>query len=111
MSFHVNTQVAVKLVNPNHMADFYFTQDKTAKALELLEQGAYTKAIPKKSYMEVNNDAEDICEELFDLTNNPSRQKQRIEVYGTGRSISVGDIVEVAGVNYLCSSFGWEKVA
>lgn len=110
MSFHVNTQVAVKIVDRRAMADFYFTQDKTAKARELLNNNGYTKAVAKMAYMTLDN-AEDICEELFDLTNNPYRQNERLDVYGNGPSISVGDIIEVAGVNYLCSSFGWEKVA
>ena len=52
----------------------------------------------------------DAAEEMFDLTNNPSRQDEREELYGNGRSVSVGDIVEVDGVDYLCSSFGWKVV-
>lgn len=48
------------------------------------------------------------AEEMFDLTNNPSRQAEREQVYGNGRSVSVGDIVEVDGVDFLCSSFGWK---
>lgn len=47
------------------------------------------------------------AEEAFDLTNNPSRQAEREEKYGLGKSVSVGDVVEVDGVNYLCESFGW----
>jgi len=45
--------------------------------------------------------------EAFDLTNNPSRQDERVERYGRYRSVSVGDIVEVDGVNYFCDNFGW----
>jgi len=51
--------------------------------------------------------AEAAAEEAFDLTNNPSRQDEREEKYGNGKSLSVGDVVEVNGVNYLCESFGW----
>jgi len=50
---------------------------------------------------------EDAAEEAFDLTNNPSRQAEREEKYGRGKSVSVGDVVEVDGVNYICESFGW----
>jgi hypothetical protein len=52
----------------------------------------------------------DAAEEAFDLTNNPSRQGEREQLYGRGRSVSVGDIVEVDGVNYLCASMGWEEL-
>ena len=48
------------------------------------------------------------AEEAFDITNNPSRQAERETCYGRLRSVSVGDIVEVDGVNYFCDSFGWE---
>lgn len=47
------------------------------------------------------------AEQAFDLTNNPSRQEEREVRYGRHRSISVGDIVEVGGVDYLCLPAGW----
>ncbi len=50
------------------------------------------------------------AEEMFDLTNNPSRQEEREEKYGRFRSVSVGDIVEVDGVKYLCASADWMKL-
>jgi len=50
------------------------------------------------------------AEEAFDLTNNPSRQSERELSYGRLRSVSVGDIVEVDGVNYFCDSFGWVEI-
>lgn len=53
---------------------------------------------------------QDAAEEAFDLTNNPQRQIERLEKYGRGKSVSVGDVVEVDGVNYLCESFGWDVI-
>lgn len=53
---------------------------------------------------------EEAAEEMFDLTNNPSRQSEREELYGRYRSVSVGDIVEVDSVSYVCDSFGWKVV-
>lgn len=50
------------------------------------------------------------AEQAFDLTNNPSRQEEREVRYGNHRSVSVGDIVEVDGVNYLCLPNGWEQI-
>lgn len=51
------------------------------------------------------------AEEMFDLTNNPSRQEERELMYGNGRSVSSGDIIRVDGVDYLCCSVGWEKLS
>ena len=48
--------------------------------------------------------------EAFDLTNNPMRQKEREERYGRHRSVSVGDVIEVSGINYFCDSFGWVEI-
>jgi hypothetical protein len=53
---------------------------------------------------------EDILEEVFDLTNNPSRQDEREERYGNWKSVSVGDVVEIRAVPYICESFGWRKL-
>jgi hypothetical protein len=50
---------------------------------------------------------EDAAEEMFDLTNNPCRQEERLKLYGNMRSVSVGDVVEVDGVKYLCEPAGW----
>ena len=52
-----------------------------------------------------------MAEEVFDLTNNPGRQDEREELYGRFRSVSVGDIVEVDGVPFLCASMGWTALA
>jgi hypothetical protein len=54
--------------------------------------------------------AEDAAEEMFDLTNNPSRQEEREDKYGRGPSLSSGDVVEFEGVRMLCMSMGWAKL-
>ena len=63
---------------------------------------------------ELLQNAEFISEEAFDLTNNPYRQSERVELYGRGRSLSIGDIVEVCAngetTEFLCDSFGWIKL-
>ncbi len=58
----------------------------------------------------VYNSGEAAANEAFDLTNNPARQEERLERYGRFRSVSVGDIVNVDGVEYLCDSFGWSQI-
>lgn len=49
----------------------------------------------------------DAAEEMFDLANNPFRQEERAAKYGSGRSVSVGDIIDVDGTKYLCASCDW----
>jgi hypothetical protein len=100
-------QVIVKLVNEQFMGEFYVRPNQEATARSLLKDGWYSGAC--ECYMQA--EAEDAAEEMFDLTNNPSRQAEREQVYGRQRSISVGDIVEVNGVNFLCASMGWKELA
>ena len=82
----------------------FFYGNTKQTALENLDR--YTALAP----MTLQMAGEDAAEEVFDLTNNPCRQEEREQVYGRGRSLSVGDIVCVDGVDYLCASFGWEVV-
>jgi len=55
-------------------------------------------------------EGEAVAEEVFDLTNNPGRQDEREELYGRGRSVSVGDIVDVDGRMFLCAATGWNEL-
>lgn len=50
------------------------------------------------------------AEEMFDLTNNPEREGERLEKWGRRRSISVGDVVQVDDVSFLCCSIGWTQL-
>ena len=97
----------IKLVNAELMGNFYFTSDPIALARKMLQEGVYkvqgTMGVP-------GMDGMDVAEEVFDLTNNPSRQEEREELYGRHRSVSVGDIVNVDGVDWLCASVGWQRV-
>ena len=98
--------IIVKLASNKVMRDFY-TQDVTKVDLICaahLEAGEYQVLPAFESY---GVEGEAGAEEAFCLTNNPSRQDEREKRYGTHRSVSVGDIVEVDGVNFLCDSFGW----
>ena len=68
--------------------------------------------VPKPYPLENREEGEGVAEEIFDLTNNPSREEERAVRYGNGRSLSSGDIVEVEGGDkYLCLSTGWAKLA
>jgi hypothetical protein len=98
----------IRLVSDECMSEFFFKDNQVALAQRLLTQGQYrtvgTMGVPGLN-------AEDAAEEVFDLTNNPSRQTEREDLYGRGRSVSVGDIVNVDGVDYLCASMGWIELS
>ena len=100
------TVVRIMLVNPVHLSDFYFTKDSVQLAKNLMENGDYVDM----GTLSVDQKGDAAAEEMFDLTNNPSRQEERKRLYGEHRSLSVGDIVGVDGQAYLCTSNGWEKV-
>lgn len=73
---------------------------------ELREEGAYR-------YIGLfNTELEDeyACEEIFDLSNNPNREDERLERWGDNRSLSVGDIVQVNDTCWICAVIGWVKV-
>lgn len=89
--------------------DFYGLgrADPTGTARRLIENNAYrvygTLGVPLI-------DGEAAAEEVFDLTNNPDREDERTNIFGNGRSLSVGDIVNVDGVDFLCAPRGWIKL-
>jgi hypothetical protein len=97
----------IKLANAELMGNFYFTSDPIALARNMLREGLYkvqgTMGVPGMEGM-------DVAEEVFDLTNNPSRQEEREELYGRFRSVSVGDIVNVDGTDWLCCKQGWWRM-
>lgn len=100
-------QVKVRLVNEQFMGEFYFRPDQVVTARSLLATGQYREAC--ECYMAL--EGSDAAEEMFDVSNNPSRGEERVRLFESQRSVSVGDIVEVNGVTYLCASMGWEMIA
>ena len=92
----------------NVQGEFYFTKNMEALAVNYLVEGHYTEYGPYEFSDEMTD--EDVAEELFDLTNNPYRQEEREQVYGRGRSLSVGDIVVVNGNILLCAPTGWRVI-
>jgi hypothetical protein len=61
--------------------------------------------------VEVTEGGEAGAEEVFDLTNNPSRDHDRMKAGCAHlRSFSSGDVVEVGGERWLCLSIGWTKL-
>ena len=90
---------------PSHM---FLLGEGTLNAVRTaLADGKYVK---ESALFTVNGDSRDAADEVFDLTNNPSRQDERELVYGRGRSLSVGDIVVVGEEQWVCMSIGWAEV-
>lgn len=102
--------IKIMLMLPSRSREFFFQNDKVAYARKCRDELAYIHCKPFLSDCE----GETAAEEAFDLTNNPSRQFERELMYGRGRSVSSGDIIEVddgeSKVQYLCLSIGWEKL-
>jgi hypothetical protein len=86
---------------------FLYGEGAVDKVSILLASGQY---VEESELFVVNGDSQDAAEEVFDLTNNPSRQEEREEKYGRGRSLSVGDIVVVGEEQWVCMSIGWAEV-
>lgn len=101
------SMVKVKLVNGELMGSFYFAEDREALARKLVAEGHYKTAVE----FAVLGEGEDAAEETFDISNNPSREVERRQLYGQFRSVSVGDIVTVGDVDYLCLPSGWKALS
>ena len=107
---------ALYLASSKLSTNLYFAGDDAKQmASEGLDNGEYEfggqiEVAEMLSVEEYGNDVELIADEIFDLTNNPSRQEEREEKYGRGRSMTVGDIVRVGNTMVLCVSCGWEKL-
>jgi len=97
------TTATILLSPVRRMRDFY-SPDFAAIAKKMYEQFEYDPVVN----INVPLKGEAAAEEIFDLTNNPNRQEEREAIYGRHRSLSVGDIVVVEGVPYLCAPAGWK---
>ncbi len=96
------SKVTIFLGTQHILREFFFSQDQLG--LVRSEFPHYTNA----GSFETPLIGEDAAEEAFDLTNNPGRDDERARVYGRGRSVSSGDVMDVDGVKYVCMSCGWE---
>lgn len=101
--------ISVKLLKDELMLNFY-DHDQVKLANKYFNDGQYRPAALFEVYGEEDTAGCDIAEEIFDLTNNPSRDVERWSVYGQQRGVSVGDIVTVNGFNYLCLSAGFVRI-
>ena len=84
---------------------FYFG-DPLQHVQTLISQDLYQKI----GVLFTEKTGEAAAEDMFDLSNNPSREHERAERWGRYRSLSVGDVVHVNDESYLCSAIGWVKL-
>lgn len=98
------TKITIKLAPTDLSVELYKARNKSLMAY------AYMSRYNVMDSFESKLVGEAAAEEAFDLTNNPSRQEERELMYGRYRSVSVGDIVMVDDVDYLCDSFGWSVI-
>lgn len=80
--------------------------DEARAVSEMREAGAYRYI----GVFETELAGEYAAEEMFDISNNPNREDERAERWGSYRSLSVGDIVQVNDDCYVCAVVGWDKV-
>ena len=105
---------AIVMLAPTAMlAEVYFAGDRMADLVRANLSGYEKKTVIL--HAGPYRDEEAIAEECFDLTNNPSRQDERVEAYGRGRSVSVGDVIDLGnntfdGGQWLCAPSGWIKL-
>lgn len=105
-------QVTLHMLKPELMINMNTggMDGQLEQARKMLVDGGYEAVVVDGIGEGKTHTVEIIADEMFDLTNNPSRQDEREEAYGRGRSLSVGDIVEADGKKLLCCSFGWKAV-
>ena len=84
----------------------FYGADPVKAAGELIRRDAYKKI----GVIQTTLKGEEAAEEMFDLSNNPSRDAERRAVWGENRSLSVGDVVHVNDESWLCCSMGWTKL-
>ena len=97
------TTVQIHLAPSRLLGAFYFRNPDTVSLIR-----EYHPEYQLVSEFTTHHTGKDAAEEAFDLTNNPSREQEREEVYGRGRSVSVGDIVRVDNEEWVCMSTGWQ---
>lgn len=96
--------ITIKLVPVELMREFHFVDNIEAVAKRYLNRYEVCPSF------ELNCEGRDPAEEVYDLTNNPSRQRRREVLYGRGRSVSIGDIVNVDGKDFLCDRIGFIEI-
>lgn len=104
------TKVRIMLAPTEVSREVYFKRADGGQQDLARENLSKYHTLPPMVFHPARSTSEDIAEEMFDLTNNPNRDDERQERYGNGRSLSIGDIVDVDGELWLCTSNNWAKI-
>ena len=104
------TMIKIHLCPDNLRRETFTTPDLSSFARDNFP--LYTRT----NWFTLPQEGEEAAEEAFDLTNNSARDKERSDVYGPHRPVSVGDVVECLHRDrskqfYLCESVGWSLLA
>jgi hypothetical protein len=83
----------------------FYREDPLAVVEWLIKGDKYQKIGTIQTLAE----GEAAAEEMFDLSNNPSRDRERQIKWGANRSLSVGDAVNVDGTTWVCLPMGWQQ--
>jgi hypothetical protein len=94
------SDIAMKLMFVRRLADH---SDMLDFATEMMHDKQYTNV----AGCDLSLSGREAAEEMFDLSNNPSRCDERRVIFGNKRSLSVGDIVQVNVRLFACFSTGW----
>lgn len=106
MTAIIKGHVVINFCPPTLLREAPFLEPHEFK--ELLPDYEHTQELTLEFHISV--EPQDVCEELFDISNNPARNEFRNILLPHTRSISVGDIVTVEGVNYLCTFDNWVAI-
>lgn len=97
----------VIFIAPNEIRRAAYDKDMVQQATQAFMMGQYDA---RGTVLVTETDPMDACEEIFDLTNNPSRQAERERKYGRWSSVSVADILSVDGIKFICLSIGYHEI-
>jgi hypothetical protein len=93
---------------------FFLAPDWLFGSLEFYGSGALDRVREHRSHYRLAGmiptdlEGEAAAEMVFDVSNNPCNETLKESMGWVGRSLSVGDIVTVDGVDFVCLPVGWK---
>lgn len=103
------TMVKVHLCPQNLRREIFITENLPSFVKDNFLKYAETH------FFTVPQAGEEAAEEVFDLSQNPSRDEERLSVYRNHRPVCVGDVVECLHRDrsrqfFLCDPIGWTQI-
>jgi hypothetical protein len=97
------SQITVFLAPDEALGDAYFMPMRSFLDKHMIN---FKKVLTYTSML----NGTDAAEDAFDVSNNPYRQEERSSLFGKNRSLSVGDVVLVDELCYMCAPSGWNVI-